>query len=159
MMCFDAFLTFEIFAGFAGKKNRSRMKLRGLYGMQSKSIGTLVPVYKTSSIYETSIKRGNFHDLNCIWKVQQKRSALLDVQRLPQFVFMHGQLHIHIMVCKKTVGSIHYNTGNSNCMWKYERDFGAIFYAHVAHCSLTQSTYIPSMRSACLHDHIAEVPP
>ena len=78
------------------------------------------------------------------------------MQRLPQFVFLHGQLHIHKMVCKKTIGSIHYHTGNSNCMWKNERDFGAIFYAHVAHCSLTQTAHIPmySIRSTCMHDHM-----
>ena len=60
------------------------------------------------------------------------------------------------MVCKKTVGSIHYNTGNSNCMGRNERDFGAIFYAHIAHCSLTQTAHIPmnSIRSTCMHDHM-----
>ena len=42
------------------------MKLEGPYGMQCYSIGTFVPVNKTSSIYETSMKRGNFHDLNYI---------------------------------------------------------------------------------------------
>ena len=131
---------------FPQKKNTSRMKLWGPYGMMSYSIGTLVPVNKTSSLYETSMKRGNFYDLNSIWKVQQNRSALLILRRLPQFVFLHGRLH----GAQKTVGSIFNSNGNSNCMLGNERNL-ARFSMHTQRITIWRK---PHIYSTCMHDHM-----